>query len=263
MKRRFTAAVEKLRNAIDLDDLAAALLSSHAGQAEAVTAIEQLADGLDGLHLDLHRTAAAAGDVASESLAARGITYSFDAVNPQAVAWAKDHAGEQIADLTDQSRAAVRGIIERAISDGISPREAAQLIRQVVGLDPRRAQALASYRQQLVDAGEDGVERKVADYGDELLDDRAMTIARTETIAAANQGQLLLWRGARDDGLLNEDKTRKQWIATEDGRTDEECATLDGQTVALDDEFDGGYDAPPAHPSCRCAMGLVFPHGED
>lgn len=36
------------------------------------------------------------------------------------------------------------------------------------------------------------------------------------------------------------------------------CEPLDGAEAGLDEAFPGGYMDPPAHPSCRCSIGLVF-----
>ena len=72
---------------------------------------------------------------------------------------------------------------------------------------------------------------------------RAEMIARTETATAQTQGALLVYR---ESGVVSQ----KKWI-TGAGCCDE-CQDLDGEIVGLDEEFDGGVDAPPLHPACRC-----------
>lgn len=81
---------------------------------------------------------------------------------------------------------------------------------------------------------------------------RAMVIARTETAMADVQGNLI---GYAEAGV-----ERKQWIVGEGCCP--ECAELNGETVALDDVFSDGSDAPPAHPNCRCDI-LPVMDGED
>ena len=48
-------------------------------------------------------------------------------------------------------------------------------------------------------------------------------------------------------------------MTAEDDLVDREiCEPLDGQEAALDEPFDGGIFRPPAHPNCRCSVGLVI-----
>jgi len=80
-----------------------------------------------------------------------------------------------------------------------------------------------------------------------------MTISRTEIIRASNQGTIEGWRQADDLGLIS-DTARKQWIAFDPCDI---CQDLDGTEVPWQDDFDGGIDAPPAHPNCKCACVMV------
>jgi SPP1 gp7 family putative phage head morphogenesis protein len=96
-------------------------------------------------------------------------------------------------------------------------------------------------------------------YG--FSDDRAMTIARTETQMAANAGAL---NGYKASGVVE----RKQWVTAEDDLVEEDClenaaagAAGDG-VLALDDEYPSGDDAPPAHPNCRCVIVPVVDFGD-
>lgn len=71
--------------------------------------------------------------------------------------------------------------------------------------------------------------------------DRAETVARTESAIADVQGQIVGWKAT-------EVVAGKQWLAAPDCCDD--CQLLDGQIVALDDDFADGD--PPLHPNCRC-----------
>jgi SPP1 gp7 family putative phage head morphogenesis protein len=144
----------------------------------------------------------------------------------------------------------------RSIRDGIPPLEAARLIRSVVGLDPRRAQAVANYRAELVEQGAANVSALVDRYAARQLRQRADVIARTEILEALNDGALESWRQAREDGFLG-GNAAKEWIVTRDEKLDDECAALDGEVVPLDAQFSAGVDGPPLHPQCRCAVAPV------
>ena len=76
---------------------------------------------------------------------------------------------------------------------------------------------------------------------------RAETIARTETATADVQGTIAGWRAS---GVV----AGKQWLVA-DGCCDE-CGALDGEVVALDDDFEGGD--PPLHPNCECTVLAVL-----
>ncbi len=96
-------------------------------------------------------------------------------------------------------------------------------------------------------------------YG--FSEERAMTIARTETQAAANKGALA---GYKASGVVE----RKQWITAEDDLVEEDCLdnaaagpAQDG-VIALDDDYPSGDDAPPAHSNCRCVIAPVVDFGD-
>lgn len=192
-----------------------------------------------------------------------GFDLSFNLDNPEAIAAAEDLTNELVAVLSDDSAAAIREILRRAFVEGIPPYDAAVLIEDAIGLNAIQANALANYMAGLQAAGyaPDDIESMVSDYSDRLLQDRAEMIARTETIRAAADGQEALWSQAADIGLINPDRTRRKWIATDDERTCHDCMDMDGEETALDEPFDGPdgpTDGPPLHPNCRCAEGLVF-----
>lgn len=203
----------------------------------------------------------------------------FDAQHPRARAWAEEHAAAMVVDIAEGSREAIRNIITAAFVDGIEPRVAARQIAEVIGLTVRDASAVVGLRAKLeaaspgslVKAGnvrirvplegmtEEVINLRVSQYAGRLLRARAMNIARTETLAAANAGQTELWRQAEANGLLKPGATRV-WLVTPDDRLCPECVQMDGQVRGLNEPFQdptgAGIDGPPLHPSCRCATGL-------
>lgn len=185
------------------------------------------------------------------------VEMAFDSANPEAVKYARTRSAELITDITQSGRASVRRVMTKALQGELSPREAAKLIRSVIGLTDGQADAVLKLRADLLKKGKSAVqvERETTRYAARLLRQRAETIARTETIASANEGQRQLWMQARERGLLT-DRDMRVWITTEDERVCPVCGHLDGQTATLDGKFPGGFMNPPAHPNCRCAVGL-------
>jgi len=83
--------------------------------------------------------------------------------------------------------------------------------------------------------------------------DRAMMIARTETIIANNAGAMVGYRSARDDlGIV----VKKEWLMGEGACPICEANAAQGP-IDLDEDFESDDDAPPAHPNCRCAIAPV------
>lgn len=79
---------------------------------------------------------------------------------------------------------------------------------------------------------------------------RAETVVRTETINAYN---VVTQDGieaahAEDPGFL------KRWDAALDWRLCPLCRSLDGKIAKVGERFGSGYEHPPAHPNCRCAL---------
>ena len=169
----------------------------------------------------------AAGDVVGHLRSAAGPTLKmrFDASNPDVVAWAKAHAAELAAGISETTDQAIKDAVSRAVDEGD------------------------------LDMLYDDINNAI---GDET---RAELIARTEVMRAANEGQRQSWDQAVEDGLLSGNEQR-EWIATGDDGVCPICDELDGQTTGLDGQYPGeGEDGPPAHPRCRCTEGLSAQNG--
>lgn len=200
---------------------------------------------------------------AEDPLTAMG--FRFDRTNEEAVRWARGHAGRLVVGITAQTRQAINAVIVRMFRDGVPPREAAKIIRSLVGLDQRYALAVDNRRRALTASGMDqeDVTSRVTAYAQRLERVRATAIARTESITASNAGQHELWQQARSSGLLEGNRVKREWLVASDERLCEICEPVpDNGPVGLDEPFtlgDGGtVTYPPAHVQCRCAVRLVF-----
>lgn len=100
---------------------------------------------------------------------------------------------------------------------------------------------------------------RVKDVFSEATRVRATLIARTEVVSAANGGA---WSVARHYG--DSVVAGQEWISTNDSRTRDSHAQLDGEIIPLDGRFSNGL-AYPGDPSgdpaetihCRCTIGFV------
>lgn len=106
------------------------------------------------------------------------------------------------------------------------------------------------------------VARMTERYRTNLLHRRALNIARTESIRAANQGALAAWRTGLNDGSLPDQLVRKVVVVTPDERLRAAHLNLavryrDG--LPVNEPFDtpwGELDGPPWEPNCRCVLVL-------
>lgn len=208
---------------------------------------------------------------------------------------AQTQTAHQVRQVNGTTKDSIRRTIYDAQRNGTPPETVADRIRRVVGLDSRRARAVDNYRDgldQVMSGTRDpatiGPRRyrngrwegrwtlgkrpgketlttaeanKMADqYAFKLRYNRAQTIARTETIRAANEGQQMTWEEMAHRRSLPSDFNRK-WVTADDERTCPYCAELDGTVVRLRGRFrvKVGKDhvsvkTPPLHPNCRCTM---------
>lgn len=133
--------------------------------------------------------------------------------------WARKHAASLISDISKTTRNKVRGIVADVLDGDLGWPQA---------------------RKALTDIFDDK--------------ERARTIARTETMRAANEGQKQMWYQAEKDGSLGKGG-KMTWIVTPDDRLCDICEEMEGEEADIHDGFD--IDGPPAHPNCRCTIGLV------
>lgn len=191
--------------------------------------------------------------VAGARAAAKPLGMTFDTANPAAIAWAHNHAGELITDITEDVRAAIRLTVVDSFEAGIPPREVARLIRGGIGLTERDAQAVMTRQLKMLSEGInlELATRRAERYATKLLNSRTLSIARSEGMRAANEGQRLLWKQAVSKGLLDNGQ-QKELLQTDPCPL---CASMSGERVGLEDDFSEGL--PPFHSRCRCTEALV------
>lgn len=198
----------------------------------------------------------------------------FDIVSPQVLRAAETLTATLIREVSAETKMAVRRIIFNSVRDGIAPRDAAKLIRQILGLTTRQALAVDNLRKGVLERTGDVLlaERQGGRYAEKLLRVRAENIARTETMRAATTGQDLLWSQLRDGGVIPSD-ARRRWLTTPDDRLCPRCAPMNGREVQLGFVFretergvlpskrvpvaGASVLRPPLHPRCRCVLTLV------
>ncbi len=207
------------------------------------TARQAAQDAVEALDWDILINAteeeldAVSRDGVREALLRLGITDEgiVDQAYEEASSWSKERAAEmvgmkynEVGELVenpnaefvigDAARAEIQTLVEEAISEGWSADDLAGEIEGVGSFSEARAEM----------------------------------IARTEIIRANNEGHLIAFR---ESGVVE----NKAWSTAEDGDVCPICeANEDQGPIPLDDSFESGDDAAPAHPNCRCTIVAVI-----
>lgn len=151
----------------------------------------------------------------------------------------QEEGGKRIVDINDTTKKRIAAVVEKMVAEGKGLRQIAEEI---------------TTQFQLA----------------EIIKNRSLVIAHTETISASNWGSL---QGAKTSGA----KVKKEWISTRDSATRTIVAgaafdhlLMDSKTAGLDDDFevpkkDGSFElmAFPGDPrgsagnviNCRCVIG--------
>jgi hypothetical protein len=265
LRKRFLAAVQSIKDKVDLNALAQAVQSSSISQAELAIKISDWDTKYGVMAIDLKAGFLAGGEVAYHALDGAGFKLRFDLINPYAVNYASRKLPQLTQSYKENARGMIRDIITEAVAGNHTAQTAAKAIRDHVGLTDAYSKAVTNYRAELIGSGITGdkLDGKVQRYSDQLLRSRAKTIARTEIIQAQVAGQRALWNEAAREGLFDKTRMKRVWVTSFDERTCGLCVDMDGQEVA----FNGVYESPdlgnvnvfgevlngpPMHPNCRC-----------
>ena len=216
-----------------------------------------------------------AGDAAAKKLKARlvgkDITFetqvdqwAFDVVNDRGLRVLQERGAARVVQITEETRKAIRAALVEMSMQGVPAATQAKRVKELVGLTEAHAQAVQNLRAKLIDEGvaPARVEALAARKANELLNWRALTIARTETIAALAAGQRESWEQAASEGLFEPQTAMQAWSTSSDEGVCDICDPMNGQEVPYGQPFTTGdgddvYD-PPAHPRCRCVVDLVL-----
>ncbi len=209
--------------------------------------------------------------------------FLFDRLAPQTDQASQDWAAQFIREVGDDLRVTLASTIQDGVQRGLGPEELALNVRDSIGLTRFQARAVQNYRQaleanspksldyrlrdarfdsmtaQAIDAGaplsSEQIDARVARYKQRYLSDRALTIARYETLYASNAGAHAAVQGINRPVV-------KLWLIAPDEAVCPRCRSivnLQPKGVSRDEPFQwehgkhsGKISFPPLHPKCRC-----------
>jgi len=183
--------------------------------------------------------------------------------NPFSVRWAQSNAAANLEAISTTGQKTVRQAIVRGLEQGTNPSVVAEGIESSIGLTARQEAAAERLFETQRTAGINvkQARKNITGYKRQLKKQRAVMIARTETIKAESQGMKDAWQLADEQGMIPQGTVRI-WIALQDDAICPICEDLDEQSAPIRGTFDsieGPIEAPPAHPSCRCTLTLEVP----
>lgn len=278
LRKRFLEAVKQAKDNVDLEALARAVLGGSVTQAELAIKLSQWPERFGELAIDMRAGFLAGAGLAYDVVQGASFGLSFELINPYAVTYAQRKLPQIVALYQEGAREIIRDITAEAVSGKHTPRDAAKLIQDSIGLTPRYERAVLNMRERLLAEGITGerLETKLDRYTKKLLKARATTIARTEIIQAEVSGQRALWNEAANQGLFNRQTATRVWRTNHEGVTLRGnptpcpiCEPMNGQAIA----FTGVYthpelgntnvfhevlNGPPIHPNCLCSENLIF-----
>lgn len=295
---RWTQALVRYKGHINEAQLLSAVASGNLRVVEMVVNAHALQLTVQKALKDpLLRSIQAAGMASQKFLEANGISITFNAIHANVILYAQQKAAELVTSIPEDVRETIRLITSLGAAGRATVMQQARMIKEVVGLPRNWVLAPLRFGDELrtlmregtrdygtftrrlsgadmtmirsrIEAGEltpEFINDMEALYAQRLIAARAETIARTESLGAANWGAQESWRQAVREGDLPTD-VKQFWIVTPDDRLCAICSEIPGMNpdgVGLDEAFatpEGSVDGPPApHPNCRCSIGLVLP----
>ena len=208
----------------------------------------------------------ASHDTAKRRARETGVRYDAPYLRRRIRSWARRRTGDLITVIGDGQKEAFRRCYAarvsqaRAHAEGRTGRKAAgavlgvrermkDIARHGFGLTAPQSRRMA--REIAGGASQD----ELAKLHRRMVRRRSEVIARTEASTAVNGASVETWKTL---GLAKKGY-RKRWILTADDRLCPICEPLDGTTATIGGAFPGGIGDPPAHPQCRCTVGIVKP----
>lgn len=263
----FISGIKKFKSKIDPEKIYQAWLSGNFNKVHEIIPWSQLPEDLSGIKDSVANTLWRSSAITRQDMPAPiNKRLRWDLKNPALRQYLHTRTGNLIVNVEEQTKKFIAEATAKHFSDAMSPRRIARIIKPAIGLYPQQVTALNNFRIALEkkNTPEKVLEKMSASYEDRLLNYRAQMIARTETRAATNYGQLSVWQEAADQGLIDKQSAMKQWVTVPDACDD--CVELEDQgPIALDDLWqtdDGALEAPPLHPHCFCMLTMVFGEAE-
>ena len=292
IERGFKAMVREAQDANPIADIEARL---RAGDYDRL--LVGIDDAADKLGIEVNTGYVQAGQKMSRAIDSQiDAKHTFDVADEDAVGWMTDQAETLTQAMVSEQQQVARQIAEDGKARGWSTKEIAEEIRSSIGLNSQQADFIASYRNALeggkyanalnreladgrydnvIERAQAGIANMTEDQIDAMVDKyrgnwvkaRGEFVGNMEGQSAMNAGISQSVDQAIGTGDVDPSWVSKTWITMDDGKVRPSHRTMDGQTVAIDDNFTSGYGVELRYPgdedadasetaNCRCLMSV-------
>lgn len=168
---------------------------------------------------------------------------------------ARAMVGTLVQGIEHQQLQTIQDLVAQGFAENLTPTVRARTIANVIGLDDRRAQALARYAAELEAKGVPERERlrMIQAERSRKLKSRGLAVSRTESIRTATKAQDTIWEKAIAEGQTAEGDYEQEWVPSPNACS--VCQGLRGARAPIGGRFrDPGGEGPP-HPHTHCSCG--------
>ena len=271
LKRQFLRALQEMRDSAPYEQVLALVRNDDLAGILSLFSGDNFKARLGAMASSVSSAMGESGREAAARLSGQLKTnFAFNITNPEAAKFVNAHTAALVKGIDKATREGLKSIFEDAVTNGLSHQDRVRAIRGLVGALPRDVAAGDKVYQSMLSAKVPLSEanKKYDRFMAQKIKIRAETISRTESIHAASAGQQAAWEQAASKGLIP-NNTKRVWIITPDDLLCPICEELDGKTTSLGDSFSSTVKLspvgaeqtftpqyPPAHPRCRCTVGL-------
>lgn len=227
---------------------------------------------------------------------------SFDPGDPASAAAMRQLQLNLIREIGNVQREVIREALASALDQGLGAQEASRLFKESIGLTSHQFGAVQNYRHLLVTQNSDALHRALRDrrfdstvrtsiatgtplsstqidrmvdrYKSRMIDMRAETIARTESLRSTNMARQAAIGQMQEQTGLEDNRIKRIWNATMDSRVRDTHAEMNGQERGKEEPFvsPAGFElmfpGDPAAPAaevinCRCVLTLEIKDDEE
>ena len=260
----FLTAINKQKKALKQSDIVAAILTGNAAIIDKVLGWEKSFAEMLKMQEIFKKTAFKSAEKTAKILEIPfnpKMSYSFRYIN--------EFSGLKIKNINTETYNAINELLKKSFKGELTVDETALKIKSFIGLDERRINALLNYEQALLKDGyrPAEIQKLLLQKQKEYIMERAITIARTESMSASNYGNIATYKDMVERGIITKDKYWLAWMITPDDRLCNKCRAMKSKFANIGDNFYNEsakspselvfLESPPLHPRCRCTTYLV------
>lgn len=258
---------------------------------EAIAVVDDIGPGLATA---LEQAYTAAGLSAAAALRPEADRFiDFNSLNARSVETLGATRARLVAEITTSQRATLVNAVSDGFATGLRPDQIARDVRQGIGLTNNQRLIVQNYRRQLEQGSLAALDRQLRDrrfdstvrraargeialsgvqidrmverYRERWVQYRSNVIARTETTAAVNAGDMEMFQQAIDEGAIDAEAVVQRWVTAGDERVRSSHRAMNGQEQPMGEPFMSGagnrlrFPGDPLGPAsdtiqCRCVI---------